>query len=95
MKGKRMTDKSTGALPPEVEIGLGVCNPRSAAIESVDFIVDKVTALLQHREPGLIYLNPDCGFGTFAERPVNTTEAAAAKLRAIAQAANVLRARFA
>jgi 5-methyltetrahydropteroyltriglutamate--homocysteine methyltransferase len=84
-----------GALPAQMEIGLGVCNPRSSEVESVDFIVDKVTALLRHREPGQIYLNPDCGFGTFAERPVNTSEAAAAKLRAIDQAANVLRARFA
>jgi 5-methyltetrahydropteroyltriglutamate--homocysteine methyltransferase len=84
-----------GALPPEMEIGLGVCNPRSAEVESVDFIVNKVDALLRHREPGQIYLNPDCGFGTFAERPVNTTETAAAKLRAIDQAARVLRARFA
>jgi 5-methyltetrahydropteroyltriglutamate--homocysteine methyltransferase len=84
-----------GALPAQMEIGLGVCNPRSSEVESVDFIVDKVTALIRHREPGQIYLNPDCGFGTFAERPVNTSEAAAAKLRAIDQAANVLRARFA
>jgi 5-methyltetrahydropteroyltriglutamate--homocysteine methyltransferase len=84
-----------GALPAQMDIGLGVCNPRSSEVESVDFIVDKVTALLRHREPGQIYLNPDCGFGTFAERPVNTSEAAAAKLRAIDQAANVLRARFA
>jgi 5-methyltetrahydropteroyltriglutamate--homocysteine methyltransferase len=84
-----------GALPPEMEIGLGVCNPRSAEVESVDFIVNKVDALLRHREPGQIYLNPDCGFGTFAERPVNTTETAAAKLRAIDRAARALRARFA
>jgi 5-methyltetrahydropteroyltriglutamate--homocysteine methyltransferase len=56
-----------GDLPPDKEIGLGVCNPRSAEIESVDFIVGKVKALLRHRRPEQIYLNPDCGFGTFAD----------------------------
>lgn len=84
-----------GALPPNTEIGLGVCNPRSAEIEPVDFIVRKVKTLLQHRRPEQIYLNPDCGFGTFAERPVNTTDVAAQKLQAIHQAAEVLRAEYA
>jgi 5-methyltetrahydropteroyltriglutamate--homocysteine methyltransferase len=84
-----------GDLPPNMEIGLGVCNPRSAEIESVDFIVNKVRALLQHRKPEQIYLNPDCGFGTFAERPVNTAEVAAQKFQAIHQAADVLRAEYA
>jgi len=51
--------------------------------------------LLQHRRPEQIYLNPDCGFGTFAERPVNTADVAAEKLRAIHQAAEVLRAEYA
>lgn len=79
------------ALPPDKEIGLGVCNPRTSEIESVEFIVHKVKQLLQHRKPEQIYLNPDCGFGTFADRPVNTTEIAAQKLKAIHQAAQVLR----
>lgn len=83
------------ALPPAMEIGLGVCNPRSAEIESVDFIVNKVRTLLQYRQPGQIYLNPDCGFGTFAERPVNTADVAAQKLQAIHQAAEVLRTQYA
>jgi 5-methyltetrahydropteroyltriglutamate--homocysteine methyltransferase len=82
-------------LPAETEIGLGVCNPRSAEIESADFIVRKVKTLLQYRRPEQIYLNPDCGFGTFAERPVNTADLAAEKLRAIHQAAEVLRTEYA
>ncbi|MCS6860378.1 MAG: vitamin-B12 independent methionine synthase, partial [Abditibacteriales bacterium] len=79
------------ALPPDKEIGLGVCNPRTSEIESVDFIVNKVKQLLPHRPPEQIYLNPDCGFGTFADRPVSTMETAARKLQAIAQAARTLR----
>jgi 5-methyltetrahydropteroyltriglutamate--homocysteine methyltransferase len=84
-----------GEMPPDKEIGLGVCNPRSAEIESVDFIVAKVKTLLRHRQPEQIYLNPDCGFGTFAERPVNTAEVATQKLQALHQAAEVLRAEYA
>ena len=78
-------------LPPAMEIGLGVCNPRSADIEPVDFVVNKVKTLLRYRKPEQIYLNPDCGFGTFAERPVNTMAVAASKLQVLHQAAEALR----
>jgi 5-methyltetrahydropteroyltriglutamate--homocysteine methyltransferase len=83
-----------GDLPAEKEIGLGVCNPRSAEIESTEFMVDKVRTLLRYRRPEQIYLNPDCGFGTFAERPVNTSTIAVNKLQAICRAAAVLRAEY-
>ena len=77
--------------PKKKEIGLGVSNPRSDEVESPEFIVEKVKEALQYFEPEQIYLNPDCGFGTFAERPMNSTEIAAKKLRAIAIAAQELR----
>ena len=82
-------------LPPAMEIGLGVCNPRSTDLEPVDFVVNKVKTLLQYRTPEQIYLNPDCGFGTFAERPVNTMAVAANKLQIIHQAAEALRHEYA
>ena len=47
---------------------------------------------LQYFAPEQIYLNPDCGFGTFAERPMNPAEIAGQKLRTIAKAAEQLRA---
>lgn len=78
-------------LPPDKEVGLGVCNPRSSEIETTDFILSKVKSLLEHRPAERIYLNPDCGFGTFADRPVNTAEIAAAKLKALSRAAQLLR----
>ncbi|HLF28999.1 MAG TPA: cobalamin-independent methionine synthase II family protein [Anaerolineae bacterium] len=77
--------------PQKKEIGLGVANPRSDEIETADFIVGKVKEALQYFAPEQIYLNPDCGFGTFAERPMNPAEIAAKKLRAIAEAAHELR----
>ena len=69
------------------EIGLGVVNPRSDEMESVDYVVGKVEDALQHFQPQNIYLNPDCGFGTFAERPMNPPEVAFRKLEVISQAA--------
>jgi 5-methyltetrahydropteroyltriglutamate--homocysteine methyltransferase len=75
----------------EKEIGLGVVNPRTDSIESVEEIVDRTKEFLRYFSPEKIYLNPDCGFGTFAERNVNTPDVAFRKLRAMAQAAAVLR----
>jgi 5-methyltetrahydropteroyltriglutamate--homocysteine methyltransferase len=38
-----------------------------------------------------VFLNPDCGFGTFSNRPMNTVETASAKVGAMAAAARDLR----
>jgi 5-methyltetrahydropteroyltriglutamate--homocysteine methyltransferase len=79
----------------EKEIGLGVVNPRTDEIESPEQIVARVKELLQYFSPDKIYLNPDCGFGTFAERNVNTHEMAAKKMHVITEAAEILRAEYA
>lgn len=78
-------------LPPDKEIGLGVVDPRTTEVESIDFVVNKVKSLLKYRRSEQIYLNPDCGFGTFADRPVNTGEIAVQKLQVVHQAAEKLR----
>jgi 5-methyltetrahydropteroyltriglutamate--homocysteine methyltransferase len=79
----------------EKELGLGVVNPRTDEIESPTMIVQRVKEVLKFFEPQRIYLNPDCGFGTFAERCVNTPETAYRKLKAISEAAEQLRQEFA
>ena len=79
----------------EKEIGFGVVNPRTDDIEPADQIIARVKELLQYFDPDKIYLNPDCGFGTFAERNVNTHDMAARKMQAITDAANILRAEYA
>lgn len=78
----------------EKEIGLGVVNPRTDEIESPDEIVRRTKEILEYFDPDKVYLNPDCGFGTFAERNVNTPDTAARKLRAISEAAQKLRAEY-
>ncbi len=78
----------------EKEIGLGVVNPRTDELESPDQIVDRVKEMLQYFDADKIYLNPDCGFGTFAERNINTSEGAFHKMRVIGEAAQELRKQF-
>ena len=77
--------------PTEKEIGLGVVNPRTDEVEEPPAIIALVKEALQYFEPEKVYLNPDCGFGTFAERSVNTAEIAYQKLRSIVAAAESLR----
>jgi 5-methyltetrahydropteroyltriglutamate--homocysteine methyltransferase len=79
----------------EKELGLGVSNPRTDEIESPAMIVQRVKQVLKFFDPEKIYLNPDCGFGTFAERCVNTPEVAYRKLAAISEAADMLRKEYA
>ena len=77
------------------ELGLGVVNPRTDAIESVDSIVSRVERALSLYPAASIFLNPDCGFGTFSNRPMNSEQVASAKLRAMVAAAETLRGRAA
>jgi 5-methyltetrahydropteroyltriglutamate--homocysteine methyltransferase len=62
-------------------------------VESPDFVVEKVNEALEYFEPQQIFLNPDCGFGTFAERPMNPAEVAGKKMHTMVEAAKQLRAR--
>lgn len=80
-----------GEYPAAKEIGLGVVNPRSDEIESPALIVRRAKEAVRYFDPSKVYLNPDCGFGTFAEAPVATPTVAYQKLRAMRQAAEQLR----
>lgn len=73
------------------ELGLGAVNPRTENLESVDSIVERGKEAAKILSPEKIFLNPDCGFGTFAQRPMNTPEKAVHKLRVMVQAAHRLR----
>ncbi len=73
------------------ELGLGVVNPRTDAVESAAAIRAAIEDALDFYPPDRIFLNPDCGFGTFSSRPMNTSETAAAKVGAMVAAARDLR----
>lgn len=75
-------------------IGLGVVNPRTEHVESVEEIVRLTERALPYWRPEQIQLNPDCGFGCFANRCVNDAETAGRKLDAMVGASRILRERF-
>lgn len=79
-------------LPKDAMIGFGAVNPRTEEIEDPQQIAARVRALCDLLGHERVHLNPDCGFGTFAERPMNSREAARAKLCALRDAARILRA---
>jgi 5-methyltetrahydropteroyltriglutamate--homocysteine methyltransferase len=76
------------------ELGLGVINPRTDEIESVEFIVGKVEKALEFYSPEKIFLNTDCGFGCFAERCVNDEKNAFEKIKRMVEAAELLRKKY-
>ncbi|MEO8288737.1 MAG: cobalamin-independent methionine synthase II family protein [Chloroflexota bacterium] len=77
------------------ELGLGVVNPRTEEVETPEAIVQRVREAAKYVAPERIFLNPDCGFGTFASRPMNAPDVAAGKIRSMAQAARILREEYA
>ena len=76
------------------ELGLGVVNPRTDQIETTAQIRSAVEAALHLYPAERVFLNPDCGFGTFSNRPINTPAIASAKVAAMAAAARDLRGRW-
>jgi 5-methyltetrahydropteroyltriglutamate--homocysteine methyltransferase len=86
------TERAGELLPLQgKELGLGVVNPRTEIVERSDDIRRSVERALRIYAPEQIFLNPDCGFGTFSRRPLNSADIATRKLRAIVAAARELR----
>jgi 5-methyltetrahydropteroyltriglutamate--homocysteine methyltransferase len=73
------------------EIGFGIVNPRTEAVETVEEILVRVREVRKYVSDEKIFLNPDCGFGTFAQRPMNSDEIAFDKLKVMSSAAKKLR----
>jgi 5-methyltetrahydropteroyltriglutamate--homocysteine methyltransferase len=78
-------------LTGEKELGLGVVNPRTDVVETPEQITSRVREVMKYFEPSNIYLNPDCGFATFAETPINSAKLAYAKMTAMATASSDLK----
>ena len=72
-------------------LGLGVMNPRTDEIEPLEDILNRVEEVLHYIPKERIWLNPDCGFATFANRPVSTMEIIDRKLARLNEARNTLR----
>ena len=72
-------------------LGLGVMNPRTDTIEPLEDILTRVEEVLQYIPKERIWLNPDCGFATFANRPVSTMDIINKKLSRLNEAKITLR----
>jgi 5-methyltetrahydropteroyltriglutamate--homocysteine methyltransferase len=75
--------------PPE--LGLGVINPRTDTVDAPDEIIRRVERALALYPAEAIFLNPDCGFSTFSNRPMASENIASAKLCSLVAAAHKLR----
>jgi len=76
-------------------LGLGVLNPRFDEKEDVDVIYNRAKEALTYIDKENLWLNPDCGFATFSNRPVNEYENIRAKVGAMVEARDRLRADYA
>ena len=72
-------------------LALGVINPRTDTIETAQSIVERAKEALKFIDKERLWLNPDCGFATFANRPVNTFDIIEKKLEQLEIAKNILR----
>lgn len=85
---------SNNKLKDKITLGLGVINPRSDVVESVEEIVEKAEKALEFLPPERVWLNPDCGFATFAKRPLNPYPVIEEKLKNMVKAAELLREKY-
>lgn len=81
-------------LNKKIMLGLGCVNPRIPRVETVDEIVGKVEKALEFLPPEKIWLNPDCGFATFAKRPLNPYNIIEEKLSNMVKASHILREKY-
>ena len=73
------------------ELGLGVVNPRTERVETVEEIRQSIARALERYPQDQLFINPDCGFATFSNRPVNSDEIALNKVRAMREAVEPFR----
>jgi 5-methyltetrahydropteroyltriglutamate--homocysteine methyltransferase len=75
-------------------LGLGVINPRTDEREGLDSILTKAEEALMYLPKEKLWLNPDCGFATFANSPVNILENISGKMLSLTEAASILRSKY-
>ena len=73
------------------ELGLGVVNPRTPGIEPESEIRRAIERALEIYPADILFVNPDCGFGTFSNRPVNSADIAIDKMKAVVSATRAVR----
>lgn len=78
-------------LRNKVILGLGVLNPRFDEKEDSDLIYKRAKEALNFIDKDKLWLNPDCGFATFSNRPVNEYDHIRMKVLSMIEARDRLR----
>ena len=78
-------------LRNKVILGLGVLNPRFDEKEDSDLIYKRAKEALNFIDKDKLWLNPDCGFATFSNRPVNEYDHIREKVSSMIEARDRLR----
>ena len=81
------------SLPADKRIGVGVVNQKLDMVEGPEHIRRRISRAIDLFGAERVLLNPDCGFATFADNPVASARTAEAKLKAIVDARDLVRAR--
>jgi 5-methyltetrahydropteroyltriglutamate--homocysteine methyltransferase len=81
-------------LPEGCRVGVGVVNQKLDHVETADEVLRRAEAAVELFGPRRVWLNPDCGFATFADNPVASAAVAERKLAAVAAAAARLREKY-
>jgi len=78
-------------LPRSVRVGVGIVNQKQDAIEPIERIAARARRAVELFGADRVLLTPDCGFATFADSPVASASLAEGQLRAITEAAALVR----
>lgn len=82
------------SLARDYRIGVGVVNPKSAEIETIEAVLARAERAIGLFGAERVVLHPDCGFATFADSPVASAEVAEQKLKVVVAAARRLRDKY-
>lgn len=78
----------------EIILGLGVINPRTDVIEKHEDMIKRAEEALRFTSKERLFLNPDCGFATFSNRPVSTLDIIDKKLTELETAVKYLEEKY-
>jgi 5-methyltetrahydropteroyltriglutamate--homocysteine methyltransferase len=78
-------------LPRSLRVGVGVVNQKHERVESAEELATRARRAVAVFGADRVLLTPDCGFATFADNAVATAAIAEGKLRALAEAASLVR----
>src|SRR5262249_40402643 len=78
-------------LPEDRRIAVGVVNQKLDRVETTEEVRSKVEKAVQLYGRDRVLLNPDCGFATFAENPLASSDVAEKKLAMIVRVSSEFR----